>query len=68
LLVQISKNDSWSSKPNKAQKLISYKFLGFQRLRSKALLITLTELMAMAAPATTGFKKPNAASGIPATL
>jgi hypothetical protein len=29
--------------------------VGFQRFNSKALLITLTELMAMAAPATTGF-------------
>ena len=41
---------------------------GRQRLSSKALLITLTELMAIAAPATTGLRKPSAASGMPATL
>jgi hypothetical protein len=42
--------------------------MGFQRFNSKALLITLTELNAIAAPATTGFKNPNAANGMPATL
>jgi hypothetical protein len=42
--------------------------VGFQRFSNKALLITLTELSAIAAPATTGFKNPNAASGMPATL
>ncbi len=39
-----------------------------QRDKSKALLTTLTELKAMAAPATIGFKPPSAASGIPSTL
>jgi len=41
---------------------------GRQRLSSKALLITLTELAAMAAPASTGFSTPKAASGMPTTL
>lgn len=41
---------------------------GCQRLSSKALLMTLTELNAMAAPATMGFSNPSAASGMPATL
>ena len=42
--------------------------LGFQRLSSRALPITLTELRAMAPPAITGFRKPIAARGMPATL
>jgi hypothetical protein len=42
--------------------------LGFQRLSKSALLMTLTELSAMAAPAMTGFKNPKAANGMPATL
>ena len=41
---------------------------GFQRFSNKALLITLTLLKAIAAPAITGFRKPNAASGMPTTL
>ena len=39
-----------------------------QRLSSSALVITLTELIAIAAPASTGFRYPNAASGMPAAL
>jgi len=35
---------------------------------SRALLITLTELMAIAAPATTGVRTQDAANGMPATL
>jgi hypothetical protein len=42
--------------------------LGRQRRSSSALLITLTELNAIAAPATMGFNSPMAASGIPITL
>ncbi len=41
---------------------------GFQRLSSNALLTTLTELNAIAAPAITGLSKPKAASGIPTRL
>ena len=41
---------------------------GFQRLSSKALAMTLTELSAMAAPAIMGLRYPNAAKGMPATL
>ena len=41
---------------------------GLQRRSSKALLITLTELNAIAAPATMGLSKPNAAKGIPTRL
>jgi hypothetical protein len=41
---------------------------GFQRLSSKALAMTLTELSAMAAPAIMGLRYPKAANGIPATL
>ncbi|CAN5260958.1 hypothetical protein BH11PSE11_BH11PSE11_16050 [soil metagenome] len=41
---------------------------GFQRLSKSALLITLTELNAIAAPATIGLSKPNAASGMPTRL
>ena len=40
----------------------------FQRRSNSALLITLTELNAIAAPATMGFSKPNAASGMPIRL
>ena len=40
----------------------------FQRRSSSALLTTLTLLKAIAAPAITGFSKPNAASGMPTTL
>ena len=39
-----------------------------QRCNSSALLTTLTLLKAMAAPAITGFSRPNAASGTPTTL
>ena len=39
-----------------------------QRRRSRALATTLTLENAMAAPASIGVKKPNAASGIPTTL
>ena len=39
-----------------------------QRDSSKALLTTLTELKAIAAPATMGFKPPKAARGIPKKL
>ncbi len=45
-----------------------YLVCGCQRLSHNAFAITLTELNAMAAPANTGFKKPKAANGIPATL
>ncbi len=38
------------------------------RLSNKALAITLTELRAIAAPATSGLKYPRAASGMPAVL
>lgn len=41
---------------------------GFHRRHDDELLTTETELMAIAAPATTGFKRPKAASGIPITL
>lgn len=41
---------------------------GCQRRSSRALLTTLTELSAIAAPATTGLRKPMAASGMPAVL
>ena len=40
----------------------------FHRLSSSALLITLTLLSAIAAPANTGLSMPNAASGMPTTL
>ena len=40
----------------------------FTRFSLNALLNTETELAAMAAPAMTGFKKPNAASGMPKIL
>jgi hypothetical protein len=36
--------------------------------QQQALLTTLTELSAMAAPASTGLRKPSAASGMPAAL
>ena len=45
-----------------------YSFFDFQRFNSSELLTTDTELIAMAAPAITGFSMPNAASGIPSTL
>ena len=38
-------------------------FQGLQRLRSKALAMTLTELSAMAAPAIMGLRYPKAAKG-----
>jgi hypothetical protein len=41
---------------------------GFQRRSNNALLTTLTELKAIAAPAITGLRMPNAASGIPIKL
>lgn len=41
---------------------------GRQRDSNKALLTTLTLLMAMAAPASIGLRPPKAASGIPMTL
>src|SRR5690606_30028533 len=41
---------------------------GCQRDNSSALVITLTELMAMAAPASIGLSRPNAASGMPTAL
>lgn len=41
---------------------------GAQRRNSSALLITLTELNAIAAPATTGFNNPSAANGMPIRL
>ena len=41
---------------------------GFQRLSKSAFVITLTELNAIAAPATTGLKYPSAAKGMPAAL
>jgi len=37
-------------------------------LSSKALLTTLTELSAIAAPASTGLSRPSAASGMPTVL
>src|SRR5690606_20295065 len=41
---------------------------GFQRRSVSALVTTLTLDMAIAAPATTGLRKPSAASGMPITL
>ena len=41
---------------------------GRQRLSSKVLLTTLTELSAIAAPASTGLSRPSAASGMPTVL
>ena len=40
----------------------------FQERSSNALVTTLTLLRAIAAPATMGFNRPNAAKGIPTTL
>ncbi|MNN86413.1 hypothetical protein D3C81_2038300 [compost metagenome] len=46
----------------------SSRSLGFQVFNSNALLTTLTLDNAMAAPASTGLRKPNAASGMPIRL
>jgi hypothetical protein len=42
--------------------------VGFQFFSSSELLTTDTELIAIAAPAMTGFSMPSAASGMPSTL
>ncbi|MCY1172786.1 hypothetical protein D9M73_129300 [compost metagenome] len=47
---------------------LSSRSLGFQVFNSSALLTTLTLDNAMAAPASTGLRKPNAASGMPIRL
>ena len=51
-----------------APKALEHTLYRRHRFSSRALVITLTELSAMAAPATIGFRYPSAASGMPATL